>query len=100
MDRAIRPSSVLMPVAVTTASARPLEARHPKKAMFFLSPNGGGAAGAAAGVSACGALVTATDSPVRIASSTAKATVRRRRTSAGTFFLKGGGAGYAFVVCV
>ena len=74
---AIRPISVFMPVAVTTAKPRPYVAAVPLKTMFVLSPSDTSSATAAT------SLATGKLSPVSAASATCRATDRITRASAG-----------------
>jgi hypothetical protein len=78
-ERAIFPSSVFIPVAITTASARPRTTIVPMNARFVRSPSARLASESAATV-----LSTAIDSPVNADSSIAKSVVWINRQSAGT----------------
>ena len=75
----MRPNSVLMPVATTTARPRPRATSVPAYAMFCRSPSGTSAASRRLDT-----LAAAPDSPVRAASSIARFTASVTRTSAGT----------------
>ncbi len=77
--RAIFPNSVETPVAMTTPRPRPYVAAVPAYAMFFRSPTGKSGSS-----SALVCFSTATDSPVRAASSIFRLTASMSRKSAGT----------------
>ena len=75
----IWPTSVRMPVAVTSSRPRPSVTVVPMKAMQDRSPSGASGSGTGSGL-----LLTACDSPVRAASSTCSRTASMMRPSAGT----------------
>ena len=77
--RAIRPNSVDMPVATTTAWPRPWTTSVPAYVMFLRSPSARPGSSNAVAV-----LLAAADSPVSAASSTARLTASMTRVSAGT----------------
>ena len=75
----MRPISVCMPVAVTTARALPAVTRQPEKTMFTRSPTG-----ASSSVRTSASFSAGSDSPVSEDSSTARPVASMRRASAGT----------------
>ena len=75
----MRPISVSMPVAVTTAMALPAVTRQPEKTMLVRSPSAASSSGVAEA-----SFSAASDSPVREDSSTARPVASMRRASAAT----------------